>query len=114
MLRVLFGCFLIIVVVEGAIRKWILPEYSNIVFGVKDVLLVLAFAWYLSERRKSSARSPKLLIWVLWAAYTIGHAAVTGFPLSSLIGLRYYLMPLLLIPLVPALIRGSTDLERVS
>jgi hypothetical protein len=37
-----------------------------------------------------------------------------GFSLQSLIGLRYYLMPLPLILIVPALIRDADDLDRIA
>ena len=114
MLRVLLVCFLIVVVVEGAIRKWVLPEYSNAAFLLKDIVLFTAFAVYLLQRRRNFPLSQDVAIWSIWALLVAGYAVIAGFSFESLVGLRYYLAPLPLVLLVPSLIQSSGDLERVA
>jgi hypothetical protein len=100
--------------IEGAIRKWLLPEYSNEVFVVKDIFLAFTFAVCLLDRGSEGKLSPSTLLWLLWTAFVVGHALLTGFSLTALIGLRYYLAPLPLLIIVPALVRGSADLDKLA
>src|SRR5215471_17974043 len=41
-----YGVFaaLVLVVVEGAIRKWMLPQYSQIIYFAKEIVLFSAYA----------------------------------------------------------------------
>lgn len=114
MLRILIGFFLLVVVLEGAIRKWLLPEYSNATFLLKDVILFAAFAAYLMQRRRNTPKSLDLGIWLIWALLVVGYVVIAGFSFESLVGMRYYLAPLPLILIVPALIQSAGDLERVA
>ena len=114
MLRILIGVFLVVVIVEGAIRKWILPEYSNEVFAVKDVILLLAFISYVGQRPVRMPKASDLAIWLFWALAVVVYAGIGGFSLVSLIGLRYYLAPLPLLLIIPELIRNPEDLDRAA
>jgi hypothetical protein len=100
--------------IEGAVRKWILPEYSNEVFAVKDVVLFLAFATYVTRRPQRMPKGPSLMVWVFWALIAISYAAIGGFTLENLIGLRYYLAPLPLLVIIPELIRTPEDLTQIA
>ena len=114
MLRRLIGLFLLVVVVEGAVRKWFLPELSNTVFAVKDVMLAGAFAAFALSGQTRLPKSADLWLWVAWAALAMSHALIAGLSLQTIIGLRYYLAPLPLIVIVPALIRDADDLDRLA
>lgn len=113
MTRFLFVCFLLAVVLEGAARKWLFPEYASEIFVVKDVLLGLAFLPLLRSRRSSFLHAKDLVPWVILVALVIGHAAVAGWSFETAVGLRYYLAPLPLLFVVPALLRDADDLDHL-
>ena len=59
-----FGA-LLLVIVEGAIRKWLLPGLSEVVYFAKDGVLLLAYGLFLLAPRErtpggTSARSRDL------------------------------------------------------
>lgn len=114
MLRAFIGIFLLTVIVEGAIRKWVLPEYSNQIFAIKDFILLAAFVAYIAQRPKRIPKASSLAIWIFWALMVIGFGAIGSFSLESLIGMRYYLAPLPLLVIVPELIRNPGDLDRAA
>jgi hypothetical protein len=114
MLRALIVVFLIVVLLEGAIRKWVLPEYSLAVFAIKDIALLFALFAYFAQRDKQLPRMPLMIPWLMWALLSVGYVLLTGLDLEELVGLRYYLAPLPLLLLVPALIRSPATLERVA
>src|SRR5438105_3535509 len=110
MLRKLIAAFLVIVIMEGAFRKWVLPEYGTQIFLIKDVLLFLAFATYAARREHDPP--PDTAMWILWITLVIVYSVVAGLSFQSLVGTRYYLAPLPLLVVIPALIRGPDDLDR--
>lgn len=113
-MRILMVLFLAVIVLEGAIRKWILPEFANQVFILKDLTLAATFLAFALSGRARLPRSETILLWGLWALYAIGMVLLAGFSLQSMIGLRYYLAPLPLLLIVPALIRDVEDLDRIA
>lgn len=113
MLRKSILVFLILVLFEGAIRKWLLPEYSNEVFLLKDFLLLGACFIYAQHVQKNIPLRPALAIFSGWSILAVFYAVVES-SMQGLIGLRYYLAPLPLVLLVPALIREASDLERLA
>lgn len=113
MLRKILALFVLVVMIEGALRKWALPEYSNQIFAAKDVLLVLACVAYSQLREKNAPAAADFTIWLAWGLVAVAFAAVEA-STQALIGLRYYLAPLPLVLLVPALIRSPHDLERIA
>ena len=114
MIRTILGVFLVIVIVEGAIRKWLLPEYSNEVFALKDLVLFACLFAYAMQHQATLPKSPDILAWFVWAVLMLGYAAIAGFSFESIVGLRYYLAPLPLIVVLPAVIREPEFLERAA
>jgi hypothetical protein len=114
MLRRIALVFMLVVVFEGAIRKWFLPELSNALFLLKDLLMGAAFAAYLTSTQKFVFRSRDLVIWKVWVLLAVAQALFAGLSFSSLIGLRYYLAPIPLIFVIPTLIREPEDLRRLA
>jgi hypothetical protein len=114
MLRILFLVFVVLVIVEGAVRKWILPDFSTEVFVVKDIILLLVFAGYVGLYHRNFPRSADVVYWPAWAVFLLGYAAMAGFSFESIVGLRYYLAPLPLVFLVPELLRDTRDLDRIA
>lgn len=108
--------FFVYIVLEGALRKWVWPEFSNELFALKDIILGFAFvAWLGSRDSVRVALQPgEIALWGAWLLLTVGYAASGGFSVQSLIGLRYYLAPLPLLYLVPAVLRDMRDLDRLA
>jgi hypothetical protein len=110
MLRKLIAVFFVVLILEGAVRKWLLPQYGSEIFLVKDFVLLTALTAYLIGRYRP-ARVRDLWIWALWTAIVLAQALVSGPSLQTLVGLRYYLAPLPILLIVPALLQGVDDLD---
>lgn len=108
--------FFVYIVLEGALRKWALPEFSNELFALKDIILGFAFvAWLTSRDSVRVALQPgEIVLWGAWLVLTVAYAALGGFTVESLVGLRYYLAPLPLLYLVPAMLRDMPHLNRLA
>lgn len=106
--------FFVYVVLEGALRKWVWPEFSNELFALKDIILGFALVAWLGSRGsvRVALRPREIGLWVGWLLLAVGYSVVDGFGVQSLIGLRYYLAPLPLLWLVPAMLRDLPDLNR--
>lgn len=114
MLRRLVATFLLLLVFEGALRKWILPEFQALIFSLKDLVLGAAFVAFILQQWRWTVRQEDLLPWFAWLGLIFVHLIGTGFSYEALVGLRYYLAPLPLILLVPSLLRRPEDLDRVA
>jgi hypothetical protein len=111
--------FLYYLVIEGALRKWALPSASNELFLLKDVILGAAvLVLYAIDRRRLRQIGTLTFtptegsLWQLWIAITFAWTLLAGFSLTSVIGLRYYLVPLLVLLIQPVLARNIGELER--
>lgn len=116
--RRFYVIFLYYLVFEGAARKWLLPSASNELFLLKDVLLGAAVAaLHVLERKRLTAIGPlsfkphESAMWQLWLVIVLVGVAVTGFSLTGLIGLRYYLVPLMVLLVHPVLASTPQELE---
>jgi hypothetical protein len=117
--RLLFLVFMVYLVIEGALRKWVWPGASNELFVVKDLLLILTVVGlYAFDRDR--VRQPvrytafELGLFQLWVVIALIAAAAGGFGLTELIGLRYYLIPLLILIVFPAVVVDVWTLETLS
>lgn len=114
--KALVGLFFVLVIVDGALRKWLLPGQSQVLYAAKDVVLwtsLLAFAWPRSliviPRPLRATPVPLLL-----AAYLFLVAAQSFNPRMpaltlSVLGLKAHLAYLPLVVLVPALIADAAE-----
>lgn len=117
MAKFLFSLFLVYVVLEGAFRKWIFPSLSTPLFLLKDAFLLLAgVAWFL--RRATGAPSGvsftmlrERLLWFGWIAFFCLYALISGASGGNLVGLRYYLIMLPLVALVPSVLNNMAGFE---
>ncbi len=50
-LRQIVGCYIVLLVLEGALRKWVLPGFSDILLLCRDPLVLLAYALAFSTAR---------------------------------------------------------------
>ena len=110
MLRKLIALFFIVLILEGAVRKWLLPQYGSEVFVVKDLVLLTASVAYLLGRYRP-ARTRDLWIWALWIGVVLALGLASGASIQTVVGLRYYLAPLPILLIVPALLRDVRDLD---
>lgn len=99
---------LVVVVVEGAVRKWFLPSASELVYFYKDALMAVVVLAYYRQHRKPPLlikRHLKIasLMLALFAAYAGAAMAAPGGPhlLIGLLGLKAYCLYIPLAFMVP-------------
>lgn len=108
MWRKLIYLYLIYVLFEGALRKWVLPEYTNVLFVLKDLILAAAVtSLVMSEdfKNKHFLSLNEIAIWHSWIILFCGFAVISGISIRSFVGLRYYLAALPLAIILPHLLR---------
>jgi hypothetical protein len=110
--------FLALVVFDGAIRKWLLPESEQLVYIAKDLLLAGLVAWYFGTRGPRMpaglAGSP-LVSWLgLYATIVALQVLNPSLPsvLLGVFGLKAHVLYTALVMLVPAAFRDVDDLAR--
>ncbi len=106
----------ILLVVEGALRKWVLPQASEMIYFLKDLVILGAyFNFYLfsSFNKKLIPKLPiiNILIFIAvgWCIFQIFNPSL-GSPLVGVFGLRGYLLYIPLIWMVPYLFNSEEDL----
>ncbi|KAB2963779.1 MAG: hypothetical protein F9K16_05885 [Thermoanaerobaculia bacterium] len=108
---------LVLIVVEGAIRKWVLPEQQQLVYLVKDFLVVAIFAGFLvSGKRIRRVRPPAavvvpLMACALWGGFEIFNPRLPSL-LVGIFGWKSYFWYAPLLWVVPAAFRDLPDFER--
>src|SRR5439155_6158535 len=106
---------LVVVIIEGAVRKWFLPSASELVYFYKDVLMVATLIGYFRKRsqipfvikRRLRLLSIVLGIFLLYATLSLG-LSLEIHPLIGLLGLKAYC---LYIPLAFITVRAFPDKE---
>src|SRR5436309_1714962 len=105
-----FGVFaaLVLVVLEGAIRKWLLPQASLMVYFAKDgILLGAYFSYFFSARSRSAPgfrEGMQLLlfaavIWSFFQSFNYGPGSLS----AGLFGWKAYVFYIPLMLMVPEL-----------
>ncbi len=107
---------LVLVIFEGAVRKWLLPSLSQFVYFGKDFILVIAYMKYFASREPKYDRvaldSLLLFLIVANSLFIMVQACnfSLGSPIVGLIGVRNYLVFLPLIFIVKELFRSQEEL----
>ena len=107
---------LALVIIEGAIRKWVLPGASDLIYFLKDIVLLGAYVRYFiidrASKRSIDASAVKPL---LWAATLIVGFQVLNLRLASLavglFGFKAYLWYVPLCFMLRDLFRSSEELQ---
>lgn len=107
---------LIIFVVEGALRKWVLPQASDLIYFLKDLIILVAyFKYYQSSESKYPFKATFLnitlltfLVWGIAQVFTPG----LGSPIIGLFGLKGYLFYTPLMWMLPNLFRSQEELHK--
>jgi hypothetical protein len=107
---------LVLVVLEGALRKWALPQASQLIYFLKDFVLLGAYLRYFSlppSARKLLVQqhTVKILFWVAlaWCAMQSMNPGL-GSPIIGLVGLKNYFFYVPIMWMLPALFPTEEDL----
>ncbi|OYW71064.1 MAG: hypothetical protein B7Z37_28775 [Verrucomicrobia bacterium 12-59-8] len=105
------------VLVEGAIRKWLLPSGEELVYFLKDVFLIGAYVkFYFApdpELRALRLRVPGTIIFLLCALVSFSALNPNiGSPLLAAYGLKIYFMYVPLTFMMPYLFRTQQEMLR--
>jgi len=110
------GMFFLLVIVDGALRKWVLPGQSQLLFVLKDAVLWGGFLAYASWRSPTQLPRPVRRTWVpvLLGAYIFfvaGQAFNPRIPALTVsgLGLKAHLAFVPLIVMVPAIFADLTE-----
>jgi hypothetical protein len=118
--RISVKTILILVVIEGALRKWLLPQSSQFIYFLKDIVLLGAYLRYYffspSEsgfRIKGNPGAEALISVVLlvtgWCLFQAFNPSL-GSPIIGIFGLRGYLFYIPLLWMLPNLFRSEEEL----
>jgi hypothetical protein len=108
---------LVIVIVEGAIRKWFLPSASELIYFYKDFLMIVIVISYLTKKRKTPFLikhqvkffSITLIAFTLYVVAAISNPGLPH-PLVGLLGVKAYLLYVPLAFLVPRMFTSKEKL----
>jgi hypothetical protein len=110
--------FLALVVFDGAVRKWLLPESEQVVYILKDLVLlamlgayVLRFGLKLPAGIAGTALVGWLGMYVVITALQVLNPSLPSL-LLGLVGLKTHILYAALLVLVPATFRDTEDLVR--
>jgi len=106
-----------LVVMEGALRKWVLPQASELIYFLKDIVLFGAYLQYfaLSDSRIKfpTIKRPLIHIWLfLGFCWCLFHAfnPSLGSPVVGVWGLRNYFYYVPLMWMLPKLFQSEEEL----
>ncbi|MDJ0734443.1 MAG: hypothetical protein QNJ47_10290 [Nostocaceae cyanobacterium] len=110
---------LFIIIIDGALRKWFLPQASNLVYLLKDFVIIIAYIKFFASSQKT-----KLInnTWISIAHVLLSLVAIwllvqsfnpdLGSPIVGLFGLSRYLLYVPLMWMVPYLFNSQEELYR--
>jgi hypothetical protein len=105
---------LIIFVLEGALRKWVLPQASDMIYFLKDLVLLGAYLrFYLSSEPKYHGKAGfftnTLLMCIVWCVFQVFNPSL-GSIIVGLFGLKAYLFYIPLMWMLPSLFSSQEEL----
>lgn len=108
---------LVLVVIEGALRKWFLPQASEMIYFLKDVVILGAYVNYFGFSKNQSKwmlnkSIINILIFIIagWGIFQIFNPSL-GSPLVGVFGWKAYLYYVPLMWMVPDLFRSESELQ---
>lgn len=107
---------LVIVVLEGILRKWVLPQASDMIYFLKDLVLLGAYLrYYLGSEPKYPLRltffNIALFMSLGWCIFQIFNPSL-GSPIVGFFGLKAYLFYLPLMWMLPSLFHSEEELYK--
>ncbi|MEQ8536739.1 MAG: hypothetical protein RIB93_04650 [Coleofasciculus sp. D1-CHI-01] len=107
---------LVISVLEGAIRKWLLPDVSDLIYFLKDIILFtvyINYSTFLIKKRKLKTKNKIINILIVlvsgWCIFQ-GLNPSLGSPIVGLFGLRGYIFYIPLMWIIPNLFQSKDEL----
>lgn len=110
---------LVVVIIEGAIRKWFMPSASELVYFYKDFLMLATIAGYYKKREKTAfvikgqLKTVTLLLGV-FMLYALGSMGLPGgpHPVIGLLGFKAYCLYIPLAFMTPRAFQSKEELFR--
>jgi O-antigen ligase len=109
---------MILMVFEGALRKWLLPQFETQIYLLKDALVLVAFFGFMStsrpvgsHERMMQALKLLIIINVFMCFLQLSNPASPSF-LVAIIGVKNYVLYMLVAFMVPYAFSSGEDLER--
>lgn len=109
---------LFLVVIEGALRKWVLPQASEMIYFLKDLVVLGAYFNFYGfsgqERKlalKGSLINTLIFITIGWCVFQVFNPSL-GSPLVGIFGLRGYVLYIPLIWMLPTLFESEEELRK--
>ncbi|NEQ98017.1 MAG: hypothetical protein F6K30_15080 [Cyanothece sp. SIO2G6] len=109
---------LVLVVIEGALRKWVLPQASQFIYFLKDFVVLGAYIRYfllspvqgklLTQKKLILALIGLMFVWSIFQAFNPS----LGSPIIGLFGIKNYFFYIPLIWLVPQLFQSEDEFYR--
>ncbi len=106
----------LLLVIEGALRKWVIPQANEMVYFLKDIVLLGAyFNFYFFSGYKEKLQNKLsfinifIFIAVGWCLFQVFNPSL-GSPWVGIFGLRNYLLNLPLIWMVPLMFESEEEL----
>jgi hypothetical protein len=110
---------LVVVIVEGAVRKWFMPSASDLVFFYKDILMIVTLIAYFKQRSKTTLAIKRhlksvSLILAIFTLYALGSMGLPGgpHPVIGLLGFKAYCFYIPLAFLIPRAFPNKEELLR--
>jgi hypothetical protein len=105
---------LVTVVLEGMLRKWILPQASDLIYFLKDIILLIAYVKYYSipnpqYHSRKSFINLMIFISFAWGLFQVFNPNL-GSPIVGWFGLKAYFFYIPLIWIMPTLFRNQEEL----
>lgn len=114
--RTFIKAALLLVVVEGALRKWFLPQASDLIYFLKDFVILGAYIRYYGFSRSEIKfvfmnNSLSILAFLTsgWCLFQVFNESL-GSPIVGIFGLKSYVLYIPLIWMVPNLFESELEL----
>jgi hypothetical protein len=109
---------LVLVIIEGALRKWALPQASQLIYFLKDFVLIGSYlAYFGGSRTKNRSifkdETIKGLVYLIaiWCLFEIFNPRL-GSPIIGVFGMRNYLLYIPLMWMLPSIFQSEEELYK--
>ena len=104
----------VIVILEGVLRKWVLPQASDMIYFLKDLVLLGAYArFYMGSEPKYHCKSTifttTLFMVIVWCVSQVFNPSL-GSPIVGWFGIKAYLFYIPLMWMLPSLFQSQEEL----
>lgn len=104
----------VIIILEGVLRKWVLPQASDLIYFLKDLVLLGAYLrFFLGSEPKYPFQKTYLNIFLLlstfWCVFQAFNPSL-GSPIVGLFGIKAYLFYIPLMWMIPSLFKSQEEL----